>query len=373
MTTKFTINCLVPDLPDPSEVVPYLREMHDNRWYTNFGPLNTRFEASMVDFFAENGSPALAVQTFSSATAGLELILRAMRLPEGGRVLIPALTFPATALAVMNAGLEPVLGDVDVLSWELTVEVAAAAHAARPLVAVMPVAAFGKPVPMDGWRSFQRATGVPVVVDAAASLGQQAVPKDLTAVFSLHATKPFGIGEGGLAVSGDAELLARAKSLSNFGFWGGTGVVQQAGTNAKLGEYYAAVGLVQLKRWSETLERRRAVAALYLERLMPFDNKLRLQAGIEGFVPAVFPVFIAGKRLAIGEAMAAVGIQTRYWYLPLLDQHPALAHLSFAEGNGADKMRACDELERGLVGLPFHGFLSAADIDRVCNVLAECV
>jgi len=360
-------------MPEPDEVGPYLREMHGNRWYTNFGPLNVRFEAEMAAFFAAHGSPGLTACTFSSATTGLELILRAMRLPAGGRVLIPALTFPATALAVINAGLEPVLGDVDISSWELTAETAVRAHAFKPLVAVMPVAAFGKPVPTEGWQAFQNATGVPVLIDAAAALGQQQVPTDLTTVFSLHATKPFGVGEGGLVMSSDTDLLMRARSLSNFGFLGTAGVVQQTGTNAKMGEYYAAVGLAQRKRWADIYERRRGVAKLYLERLAPMGNQIQLQAGIENFVPAVFPIFAAGRGAQIHSAMAAAGIQTRYWYLPLLQKHPALAHLGYGEEGGAASLPACLHLEDGLVGLPFHAFLTTADVDKICGVLAEIV
>jgi len=371
VTAQFNIKCLVPDLPGPGEVTPYLQEMHSNRWYTNFGPLNLRFEASMVDFFADSGSPGLEAQTFSSATTGLELILRAMNLPEGGRVLIPALTFPATALAILNAGLTPVLADVDPFSWELTAETAFAAHASEPLAAVMPVAAFGKPIQTAGWQNFQRTTGVPVLVDAAAALGQQQVPEDLTAVFSLHATKPFGVGEGGLAVSGDKGLLDRAKSLSNFGFQGTAGVVQQTGTNAKLGEYYAAVGLVQLKRWPEIADRRKAVAKHYLDRLAPLGNKIQLQAGIEDFTPAVFPVFVDGKAAAIHRAMTAAAIQTRHWYLPLLQKHPAFADIGIAGTDGNNTLCACSELENGLVGLPFHSFLSEDDIENICDILVR--
>jgi len=361
-------------MPEPSDIAPYLEEMHSNRWYTNFGPLTARFEAAMSDFMADAGSPGMSTGAFSSATTGLELMLRAMQLPAGGKVLIPALTFPATALAIMNAGLEPVFGDVDPYTWELTAEIAEAAHAHCPLVAVMPVAAFGKPVSTEPWQVFQRDSGVPVLIDAAAVLGQQPVPKDLSAVFSLHATKPFGVGEGGLVVTSDTELLARAKSLSNFGFVAGmSGVVQQVGTNAKFGEYYAGVGLSQIARWGEVLEKRRTVAAAYTERLAPLRNKIRLQAGVESFVPAVFPIFAAGKADEIHEAMRIAGIQTRKWYLPLLCEHPALAHLSFAAAGGRNSIGVCNELADGLIGLPFHGFLSTGDVDEICAVLTRVV
>lgn len=357
-------------MPNPSDVNPLLQEMYNNRWYTNFGPLNARFEAEMVEFLAESGSPGLSVGTFSSATTGLELILRAMRLPEGGKVLVPALTFPATALAVINAGLVPVLGDVDPYSWELTPEIAMYAHEKQDYVAVIPVAAFGKPVPTAGWQTFQRDTGIPVVLDTAAVLGQQQVPTDLTAVFSLHATKPFGVGEGGLVATSDVALLERAQSLSNFGFLGTAGVVQQIGTNAKFGEYYAAVGLTQIQRWPEVIERRRKVADVYLDKLSQFGNSIRLQAGVEGFVPAVLPIFAKGKGAEIFAAMTDNGIQTRHWYLPLLHKHPALDGVDVVN---ADGLMACDELGAGLVGLPFHSFLTCDDIDKICAVLAEVV
>ena len=373
MTGQIDIFCLLPDLPEPGEVTPYLQEMHSNRWFTNFGPLNARFQEVMAGFFAASGSPGLTTQTFSSATSALELTLRAMGLPAGGRVLMPALTFPATALAVINAGLEPVFADVDMASWELMAETAIAAHAYKPLAAVMPVAAFGKPVPTEGWQAFQRETGVPVLIDAAAALGQQHVPHDLTAVFSLHATKPFGVGEGGLVVSCDADLLLRAKSLSNFGFLPGKGVVQQTGSNAKMGEYYAAVGLAQVKRWNSVLERRRKVFDAYLVRLEEFGSDIRLQAGVEDFIPAVFPIYVPGKGKEINSAMTSASIQTRYWYLPLLHEHPALTGYGFAEAGGEANLKVCAELGTGLVGLPFHAYLTTADIDKVCAVLAEVV
>lgn len=360
-------------MPEPAAITPWLEEMHANRWYTNFGPLNRRFEKAMQAFFAEQGTPGLHVGTFSSATTGLELVLRAMQVPEGGKVLVPSLTFPATALAVKHAGLVPVLADVDPDSWELTPDIARRALAEQPFEAIMPVAAFGKPVPAEEWRDFQQETGVPVILDAAAVLGQQPVPEGVTAVFSLHATKPFGVGEGGLVVTSDEELLTRARSLSNFGFLGTAGVVQQAGTNAKFGEYYAAVGLAQLKRWSDVLERRKNVADMYRARLAGLNNRIRMQAGAEKFVPAVLPIYIEGKGQEVHQAMANAAIQTRRWYLPLLHLHPALTDVEIAGQREAEGLIAANRLAEGLVGLPFHAFLSENDIDKICKVLAETV
>jgi dTDP-4-amino-4,6-dideoxygalactose transaminase len=348
----------------------WTEEIHSNRWYTNFGPLNQRFETAMQRFMADAGSPGLDVGTFSSATTGLELILKAMDLPERAKVLVPALTFPATALAVINAGHEPVLGDVHMGSWDLTAETALAIHASTPLGAVMPVSAFGRPIETRQWVDFQRKTGVPVLLDAAAALGQQPVPAELTAVFSLHATKPFGVGEGGLVATGDTELLKKAKSLSNFGFLGPAGVVQAIGTNAKFGEYYAAVGLAQIDRWDLVRSRRQRILDLYQAKLAKLGNRIVLQQGVGDFIPAVFPVYVPGKGKRIHEALAQKNIQTRYWYLPLLNKHPALADLPIV---GPDGLKNSEVLAEGLVGLPFHAFLDEDDIDLICNIVSDSI
>lgn len=371
MTTSFRISCLVPDLPEPSEVAPFLEEMHANRWYSNFGPLATRFEAEILGFLErENGATNCFVGTFSSATTALELALKAMQLAEGAKVLVPALTFPATALAVMNVGLTPVLADVDPDTWELTPAIAKTALNEEPCSAVIPVAAFGRPVESAPWVAFQKETGVPVLMDVAAALGQQQIDSALNYCFSLHATKPFGVGEGGLLVSGNQDLILRARSLSNFGFQGSAGVVQQAGTNAKFGEYYAAVGLVQATRWQEVMDRRRAVLEHYTHGLGKLGNLIRLQQGTGDFVPAVFPVHVDGRAEALVERLHGAGVQTRRWYLPPLYEHPALAHLKTVGANPGQPLPVCDELKRSLVGLPFHGFLSEQDITEICDIVA---
>lgn len=352
--------------------MPFLQEMHENRWYSNFGPLVKRFEAELTAFLErENGAVGCHVATFSSATTAMELALKAMNMPAGAKVLVPAVTFPATALVVMNAGLVPVLADVDLETWELTPEIAHAALEQGEYAAVVPVAAFGRPVDSAPWAAFQKETGVPVILDVAAALGQQDIHRDLTYCFSLHATKPFGVGEGGLLVSSDEAMITLSRSLSNFGFQGPAGVVQQAGTNAKFAEYFAAVGLVQAKRWEEVTARRQAVLDQYLAGLKKAGNSIVLQQGTGDFIPAVFPIYIPGKAEELVARMDSAGIQTRRWYLPPLYDHPALAHLPHADKQADAPFAACEELRTGLVGLPFHAFLSDEDIKEICDLVAE--
>jgi len=301
------VKVLIPDMPSAGELQPYLRRIDASLWYSNGGPL-------VLELEKRTGGVAV-----SSATLGLELAAKCI---FRKRVRIPAFTFPATATALIRAGLEPVLCDVD-----------------ENLVLVdidedsLPVCPFGAPVRPGG------------LVDAAAAWGAQ---HEGNRVFSLHATKSLPAGEGGL-VCGDKDLLARIRKLSNFGMV--NGVVHEVGTNAKLSEYHAAVALASLDRWDVTLAKRLQVRAWYVERLG------------ETF-PSItnFPVLVQ-RAADVSGLMGFKGIETRRWYVPTLERHPAFVHLK-REGNLANSRRLNEEL----LCLPFHTRLSERDVDRICEV-----
>ncbi|TNE67859.1 MAG: DegT/DnrJ/EryC1/StrS aminotransferase [Alphaproteobacteria bacterium] len=360
------IKCLVPDLPELDEVAPFIRRMDTARWYSNFGPLVSEFEQAMAGMLAKTSAlPAdsLSVASFSSATTALELLFRAAGLKEGARILTPALTFAATASSIRITGHTPVLCDVDTHTWDLTPAIARALLKTHQFDAVLPVAIYGFPVDMDAWAAFQAETGVRVFVDAAAALGQQAVHPDVPVCFSLHATKPFGIGEGGILVTGDAELAGHARRLSNFAFIDGTS--REIGTNAKLAEVLAAYGLAQIGRFDAVQTRRREVLDQYLARL----GAGRFHPRINDFVPGTLLYDTGDRAQAAVARLNGAGIQTRQWYFPPLRDHAAFAGIEILSAGGTGAMPVVDRLQTGLVGLPFHAFLSGADIDEIAEGL----
>ena len=277
------IPLLIPDLPNAAELRPYLERIDAARWYSNFGPLCREFESALAAMFNQHNAAPVQVTTVGNCTLGLELALTALDLEPGSRVLVPALTFVATATAVVRAGLVPVVADVDPQSWLLTPEIARAACAELEIAAVLPVATFGCPHDMAGWDRFSADTGLPVVIDAAGAFGNQWQTGNATLVFSLHATKSLAAGEGGLVVSRDRRLVARVRQLSNFGInldpeaGVPVGQVDAPGTNAKLSEYHAAVGLGG--------SRAMACAGAPAHRL--FGRYCRLLDGVAGLEPGV--------------------------------------------------------------------------------------
>ena len=358
------IRCLVPDLPQAAELLPWLERIDANRWYTNGGPLVREFEQRLRAFM-EGGSEASCV-TLSSGMSSLELGLLALGVGAGKRVLLPALTFPATAQAVSRCGAEPVLCDVSAETWAMTPAIAREALARERIDAVMPVASYGSPLPADEWDEFARETGVPVLADAAAALGVQKLGKRVHWAFSLHATKPMGVGEGGLFVSADGALAERLRRLANFSFEHAV-VHSRCGTNAKMSEYAAAIGLAQLARWPHLLQRRGEVFDEYRRRLAALP-----QVAMQPLVtpPATFCVRLPADAAAAADTLARAQIETRRWYLPPLHRHPAFRDLRCLGPAGSNRLPVTEELATSLLGLPFHSRLASEDVEAVVAALA---
>src|SRR5436190_1783226 len=232
-----------PLLPTAEHLVPYLQRIDEGRWYSNFGPLVSELEQRLSD---HHGGATVA--TLANATLGLTLALKTLA-PSPGFCLIPGFTFVATAHAVTQAGHTPYLLDVDAQSWMLTPAAVAEAieHLGGAVSAVIVLAAFGAMPDVNGFARLQAATGVPIILDAAAAFDSFAEPT-LTSVVSLHATKVLGIGEGGYVTSPDAETVRRIHITSSFGFAGERRSMWPA-ANAKISEYAGAVGLAALDGW----------------------------------------------------------------------------------------------------------------------------
>jgi dTDP-4-amino-4,6-dideoxygalactose transaminase len=353
-------------MPRADELIGLLREIDDHRWYTNFGPLAKRFEAQLADGFQQHG-PA-SVVSLSNCTLALELLLAACKLPVGSTILVPALTFVATGTAILRAGHRPLLADVDPHRWTLTPEIARAAAQSHRIDCVIPVTALGCPVDAEQWDAFSAETGIPVIVDAAGAFGNQAAGRRIAVAFSLHATKTMGIGEGGFAVSGDTGWIERVRCLSNFGIDPTDFKVHQAGTNAKLSEYHAAVGLAALARWPGRATLRRTLEAQYRHHLQALCSGVEFQQRPHDGAYAAFCVLLpdSADPTLVGARLAAEGIETRRWYCPPLNRHPA-----FADAGVASKLEATAGISSRLLGLPFHLDLDPARIDAVASALAR--
>ena len=354
-----------PRLPDAAALTPYLREIDANRYYSNYGPLVQRFQERLTAATRFVGDDAGVVVTCANATLGLAAALIAHGVRTGDLCVMPAWTFVASPLAARLAGMTPYFGDVDEADWTLTPAAAERAVAAAPgrVGAVMVVAPFGRPVEAAPWDDFAKATGLPVVIDAAAGFDTVEAGK-AAVVVSLHATKVFGIGEGAFIASTDRALIGAIARTCNFGFLGSRETRVPA-FNAKMSEYHAAVGLAALERWPETRGDFQRVAAAYRRHLA--DLAVTPIDGLgQRWVAATCVVRFADATAAeIAAGLAAAGIETRSWW-----NRGCHREALFIDAPRTD-LPVTEALARSTLGLPCYGDLADSDIAAICAAIGR--
>jgi len=341
-------------------LLPYLERIDTNAFYTNFGPLNKLLLDRLTQWQKMQFGRLVYGVTTANATLGIELVLSDLKLPPGSRILIPALTFIATATAIIRCGHVPVVSDVDGDSWLLSPETLPAELDVASLGAVMPVAAFGMPQDVAAWRQWSEKTGIPVIVDAAAAFGAQATAKNIPVIFSLHATKSLSTAEGGLVLTEDPEQALRIAQMTNFGI-GPLPTVWAS--NAKMSEYHAAVGHAGLDVWPQVCEQRMSLRLEYSQILSAAckDNiRFQKDTGLRAPSTMVIEFEDSTSREKAEHVCEQQGIQTRRWYQPLIHEHPAVSgvlapfHMPYAK-----------ELSHRLLGIPFHLDMNRLDMARV--------
>lgn len=314
------ISCVESDLPEPEEYFNLLQWIHKQNRYSNFGALSKSFAAGLLKEFGLDGEACVVC---SSATAGLSAALLASGCRGG--VLVPGFTFPATFGAVLAAGLHPLVMDVAESNWAIAADALDQALARTGAEAVILVSPFGLAVDFTEHVRICRRRGVVVVIDSAAGLGGTrrnscALP-DVYEVFSLHATKPLGIGEGG-AVFCAPDRCEVISSALNFGLpSAGKPPGPRWGFNGKLSELHAAVGLAQLQRYRPILAGRQRFAALYQGVLEAFPVTVSRDRPVSS--PwQVFPLLMPSEEAldATAEALLKTGVETRRYYRPSLSQ-----------------------------------------------------
>jgi dTDP-4-amino-4,6-dideoxygalactose transaminase len=355
------ITVMRPMLPSAQRLLPYLLKIDTSKIYSNHGPLALAFEERLAAHFGlQDGT----VSMVANATLGLALALAAQGVRPGTLCVIPAWTFVASAHAALVAGLIPYFVDVDPETWALDVDEVARkiAHAPSPVGAVMPVVPFGRPIDVAAWGRFRSGTGVPVVIDAAA--GFDAVkPADVPVVVSLHATKIFGVGEGGFVMSADTSLGRDIHMRANFGFWGSRDAIVPA-VNAKLSEYHAAVGLAALDEWSSTRNEWMAVARAY-RNAIPESDKVRFQDGFgQSWIASTCNLYMRKTSAShIESTFRAVEIDTRRWWGEGAHMHPATA--AFPRSS----LPTTEMLAHSTIGLPFSRDLTPTEIGRIAEAV----
>jgi dTDP-4-amino-4,6-dideoxygalactose transaminase len=263
-----------PRIPDLTVTGRFFNKSENARWYTNFGPCYQDLREELI-----NITGADEVLMVNNATVALEILLKATRKSLDGKstrkyVLTPSYTFAATTTSILAAGFQPIYVDVDLDDWHASTEqVEVLANKYQDSLACFLLCHTFGTTPMrskiEGWKKSADKIGVPLYIDSAAGFGsnfdleQNEVQVADATVYSMHATKPFAVGEGGIIV-GSPEILDSCKQISNFDFDIDKSFTEY-GTNGKISEIMCATALAVLETFTESLSRRRKVATKFQE------------------------------------------------------------------------------------------------------------
>jgi dTDP-4-amino-4,6-dideoxygalactose transaminase len=308
----------------------------------------------------------------ASALTGAILATAGRAGAEKPVAVVPDHTFVATALAAEQCGYRVRLADIDPVTWSLDPEALSAQPDLGDVGLVVVVAPYGRAVSQAPWLEFQQRTGIPVVIDGAASLETLVREPDgflgpIPVMLSLHATKAFASGEGGAVACSDTQLLARTVQALNFGFYDSRDCAM-ASINGKMSEYHAAVGLAELDGWAAKQAVFQRVHATY-RRIMTqaclADRFLGSPEAASCY--ALFRCESAGQAEAVKAALDANRVGRRHWYG--LGLH-AQSHFSACE---QDELSVSRNLGACLLGLPVAPDLSEQAIAWVVQCIRDAI
>jgi len=340
-----------PLLPPAESILPYIGRLDTSRIYSNFGPLVREFETR----FAQSCSVEdLKLVTAANGTLAIQaaLIAQYNRADESRNLcLLPAFTFAGTVSAVIGAGLVPMFVDVDPKTCVIDLDRLQDDDILRRTAAVVTVASFGHLPDLTRCSAFKARTGVPVIVDAAGcsdALLSGAVTslEGATLALSFHATKAFGIGEGGAVATTDPALAHDIRTITNFGL-DANRVARLPGINAKMSEYTAAVGLALLDHWPEFRIRYNSVLSSYHKHFAAVYNTGRFW--LEPNWITTYPHVITrseSERDRLMQALKDAQIDSRRWWMEGCHNTPAYENVPRLPLPHTDKWVAT------LVGLP---------------------
>jgi len=358
--------------PDLSELEEhYLLEAFRSSWISSTGEFIERFERQFAALCGTRAAIAVA-----NGTVALHLALLALDVRPGDEVLVPSLTYVATANAVRYVGAEPVFVDVDPQSWCLDPRLLEAAITRRTR-GIIAVHLYGHPADMDAINRLAAVHGLWVIEDAAEAHAARYKGRPVgglarAATFSFYGNKIFSCGEGGAITVDDQQLEIRMRTLRGQGmdpgrrYW-----FPVIGYNFRLTNLACAILCAQLERRQEILGRRRRIFTRYRELLSGVAGiGLPPQAVWAEPAPWVFSITVdeelyGRSRDQLAERLAAAGVETRPFFIPL-HQLPPFREQSRRRG---DFLPVTERLAAAGLSLPVHAGIEEGELERIVDLI----
>lgn len=353
-------------MPPLEEYVEEIKSLWDSHWLTNMGCKHKELEKALVKYLTV---PYLSL--FVNGHSALELTIQAMNLT--GEVITTPFTFVSTTHAIVRNKLTPVFCDIN--ANDFTIDVTKIENLITDKTsAILPVHVYGNICNIEEINRIAKKYDLKVIYDAAHAFGETLNGVGIgnfgdASIFSFHATKVYHTIEGGAVAFHDEEFGKKLYGLKNFGIRSQV-LIDSIGSNAKMNEFQAAMGICNLRHIKEEIEKRKTIVERYLFHLANIpgikfpENNPNIKANYAYF-PVIFDETVFGHtRNEVHDLLTEHNIFPRKYFYPLTNTLDCF-HGQFHP----EKTPIALHISKRVLTLPLYADLSLEEVDTICSLI----
>lgn len=360
------VNVTKSSLPSFEEYCNEIKDIWDTYWLTNMGDKHDVLTERLINYLNIQD-----ISLLNNGHAGLEIAISSLNL--SGEIITTPFTFISTTHAIVRNGLKPVFCDINVDDYTIDVN-QIESLITENTTAIIPVHVYGNVCNVEEIEKIALKYNLKVIYDAAHAFGIKYKGIGISnfgdvSMFSFHATKVFNTIEGGALAYNDASLKPIIEAYKNFGITGQE-EVDYIGTNSKMNEFQAAMGICNLRHVDEEISKRKKVFERYVENLKDIPGiKLNIPASNVEFNYAYFPVLFdrfKKSRDEIFNELQQYEVYARKYFYPLTTQFKCYEGLFDVNATPVAKF-----VSERILTLPLYADLALADVDKICNIIKQ--
>ncbi len=357
-----------PLLPSIENYKKKVEEIWESQWITNNGKQHQKLEKELKDYLKVDN-----LSLINNGTIALQIALKALDI--SGEVITTPFTFAATTHSIAWNGLKPVFCDINPETLNINPD-KIEELITEDTSAILAVHVFGTPCDVDKIKIIADKYDLKVIYDGAHAFGTEidGTPisnyGDIT-MYSFHATKLFNTIEGGALICNDKKLKEKIDLLKNFGIKNEDEVVS-VGTNGKMNEFQAAMGLEVLKEVENERKKRKEIKLVYQKKLSRIDgisfisDFKKIKNSFQYFVIQVDEEKFGLSRDELYKKLKEYNIYTRKYFFPLCSNYPMYRTISSAKKT---KLPIANHIVGKVLSLPFYGILGTFRAEKICKII----
>tara|TARA_B100000927_G_C16463426_1_gene468794 strand:- start:1352 stop:2449 length:1098 start_codon:yes stop_codon:yes gene_type:complete len=358
MVSKFKIPVYRPDLSGNEK--KYVNQCLDTSWISSRGNFVSKFEENFSDYI-----DVAKATSVSNGTVALHLALHAIGISKGDEVIVPSLTYVASANAITYVGATPVFADSSLEDWNLDID-SVISKITPKTRAILAVHLYGNPCDMDKLVDICKKHKLFLIEDAAEAFGSKFKDKHVgtfgdIATFSFFGNKTLTTGEGGMVVSNDEDLIKRCAYLKSQAvslkkeYWH-----DELGFNYRMTNICAAIGVAQLEKANQTILKKRKLLEWYKEDLknLPISFQVEQNNSFNSYWMASITLHESNQRNKLRKHLNDAGIETRPFF-PLMHKLPLY--------NNGEILKNAEILEKSGINLPSFPLITPKELSYITN------